>query len=40
MVGWWVEALETGAWIYNRELGQWERHDDRLPRERQASRVV
>ena len=40
MVGWWVEALETGAWRYNAEAKRWERHPELLPPERERSGLV
>jgi hypothetical protein len=29
-VGWWIDAIDRGAWSYNRERGHWERFPDRL----------
>jgi cell wall assembly regulator SMI1 len=31
LVSLWIEALDAGAWTYNRELHRWEDHPERLP---------
>jgi cell wall assembly regulator SMI1 len=30
MVSWWVEAIDCGAWRWNSERNQWDRHDEAL----------
>ncbi len=36
MVGWWIEALENGARVYDSEHDVWERGEDLVPPERAA----
>jgi cell wall assembly regulator SMI1 len=31
MVGWWIDAIERGAWRYDMSLGRWEIDRQRLP---------
>ena len=31
VVLWWIEALDHGAWTYNRERRYWEERPERLP---------
>jgi hypothetical protein len=40
MVGWWIEALETGAWEYDHGRGRWVRHRERLPAERRDNLLL
>ena len=40
MVRWWIEALESGAWLYDREADSWKRRDELVPRERELTGLV
>jgi hypothetical protein len=40
MVGWWIEALETGAWIYELEQERWERNPELISLERDLTRLI
>ncbi|MDQ2630054.1 MAG: SMI1/KNR4 family protein [Actinomycetota bacterium] len=40
MVQWWIEALESGAWRYDREDGRWERVFELVPPERDEVGLV
>lgn len=40
MVRWWIEALESGAWRYDREHGRWERRPELVPPERERVGLV
>ena len=40
MVRWWIEALESGAWRYERERNRWERTCDLIPPEREETGLV
>jgi cell wall assembly regulator SMI1 len=37
VVLWWIDALDQGAWTYDRELPRWEEHPERLEDRRLAS---
>lgn len=36
MVDWWLEALDAGAWSYDREAGRWQRDSQAVPPGRTA----
>lgn len=36
VIGWWIEALECGAWRYDTGRDVWERREDLVPPEREA----
>jgi hypothetical protein len=40
MVRWWIEALESGAWRYDREHNRWERIYELIPPERDQAGLV
>lgn len=40
MVRWWIEALESGAWIYEPEHDWWERRAELVPPERERVGLV
>jgi hypothetical protein len=40
MVRWWIEALETGAWIYEPESDRWERRAELISVERDLTRLI
>jgi cell wall assembly regulator SMI1 len=40
MVGWWIEALESGAWRYDDEQGRWKRDPELVPLERDLTGLV
>ena len=40
MVRWWIEALESGAWIYEPEHDWWERREELVPPERELTGLV
>lgn len=40
MVRWWIEALESGAWRYDRERSRWERIFELIPPERDQAGLV
>jgi hypothetical protein len=40
MVRWWIEALESGAWIYEPEHDWWERREECIPSERRYTGLV
>lgn len=40
MVRWWIEALESGAWRYDRERNRWDRIYELIPPERDQAGLV
>lgn len=40
MVRWWIEALESGAWRYDKEHSRWERQPDLVTPERERAGLV
>jgi hypothetical protein len=40
MVRWWIEALETSAWRYDRERNYWDRIYELIPPERDETGLV
>jgi hypothetical protein len=40
MVRWWIQALETGAWIYEKEDDRWERMPELISLERDLTRLI
>jgi cell wall assembly regulator SMI1 len=40
MVGWWIEALESGAWRYDDEHDRWDRTYELIPPERDRTGLV
>lgn len=40
MLSWWIEAIDCGAWRWNRERSQWDRHDELLPSALRANPLV
>jgi hypothetical protein len=40
MIGWWIEALENGAWRYNTENSRWQYHPELIDAERERSGLV
>jgi hypothetical protein len=40
LVGWWVEALVSGAWRYDHDNDRWDRDRERLPSDRRSSRLI
>lgn len=40
MVRWWIEALESGAWRYDRERGRWKRIFELIPPERDQAGLI
>jgi SMI1 / KNR4 family (SUKH-1) len=40
MVRWWIEALESGAWVYDPKRNRWERHEELVPTEREQVGLV
>jgi cell wall assembly regulator SMI1 len=40
MVGWWIEALDQGAWRYDAAIGRWNYDYEMLPPERELTGLV
>jgi hypothetical protein len=40
MVQWWIEALETGIWIYEPDHDRWERKPELISRELDLTRLI
>jgi cell wall assembly regulator SMI1 len=40
MVGWWIEAIDSGAWRYDDEHDRWERRFELVPPERDVTGLV